>query len=295
MNTTSSVPIRELSDHNYVRHADPAGAGDMSSAVTKRKDGPAYELKSFHNDVKEGLLRRFVRVPYASVLDVGCGRGGDLWKFARHGNIARLVCIDACEVEIREAEVRYETVKKKYPDLQASFHVLDATDPCIQWPVHSSSVAVVSFMFCLHYMFESDETLTRVLRRAYDALIPGGYCIGTIADGDAIMAHDTDDRENSIVRIDMDVAGPGTYRMRLLDTVIDDVGTYEYVARESQFIRCAEFAGFVPMTSYDLEGRVVGDNAVFKRFSPRYSGESRLEYELASSLYSSFCLRKILS
>jgi mRNA (guanine-N7-)-methyltransferase len=299
--TTPSA--QELTNRNYTRHADPSGASDMEVAVQKRKDGPAYELKSFHNDVKDALVRRFTsRIPRARILDVGCGRGGDVWKYARLGPaaIASVVGIDVCDAEIREAKVRYETIKKKYPAACASFHVIDAKDPAIQWPIESMSIDVVSFMFCLHYMFDSNETLSLVLRRAFDALVPGGYCIGTITDGDAVLAYaacdDAQSKENEVVSIDMDVAGPGTYRMTLMDTVIDDIGTFEYVSRESQFLHCAENVGFVPITSYDLDGRVNTDqNTIFKRFMPRYSGDRGRAYERASSLYSTFCLRKIIS
>jgi SAM-dependent methyltransferase len=291
---------------NYTAHADPIGASDMSRAVQKRTEGPAYEMKSFHNDVKDALLRGCIaKIPDARILDVGCGRGGDLWKYARIGGIFSVVGIDICEAGIHEANLRYETVKKHHHRhhssglFRACFHVIDVRDPVIPWPVAPMSVDVVSFMFCLHYMFDSDETLIRVLRRSYEALVPGGYCIGTLADGDAILEYTKIQppiEKKNVCQIIMDVAGPGTYQMTLLDTVIDDIGTYEYISRESQFVRCAEIAGFVPVTSYNLDGRVDGnEDVVFKRFMPRYSGSHCREYESVSSLYSTFCLRKILS
>ncbi|PNH08797.1 mRNA cap guanine-N7 methyltransferase [Tetrabaena socialis] len=55
-----------------------------NEALQQRKEGPAQELKHFHNHVKRLLLWRFAH-KQDRLLDMCCGRGGDLqkWKDAQ--------------------------------------------------------------------------------------------------------------------------------------------------------------------------------------------------------------------
>ena len=69
--------------------------------VAQRQDSPIIGLKSFNNWVKSVLITRFAHPALSAsrgggsrmrgrVLDMGCGKGGDLTKWAK-ANVAELV------------------------------------------------------------------------------------------------------------------------------------------------------------------------------------------------------------
>lgn len=86
-------------------------------------------LKSFHNRIKAGLIRRFV-TGTDTLLDLCCGRGGDLWKWADAG-VRFVRGIDLSPREVEEARQRLIEMNTKRAaegtstDLMAEFETTD--------------------------------------------------------------------------------------------------------------------------------------------------------------------------
>ncbi|GIL96800.1 hypothetical protein Vretimale_2585, partial [Volvox reticuliferus] len=80
-------------------------------ALQQRSEGPARELKDFHNHVKRQLIMRFA-YKQDRVLDLCCGRGGDLQKW-RDAQIGYVRGLDISEREVEEAQRRYSELQLK--------------------------------------------------------------------------------------------------------------------------------------------------------------------------------------
>ena len=90
-----------------------------------RKNSPIYNLKSFNNWIKSVLISsfaRFTKPSFARVLDIGCGKGGDLNKWLR-SNIIDYVGLDIADISVDQAGKRYQQMRNK--NFNALFYPLD--------------------------------------------------------------------------------------------------------------------------------------------------------------------------
>ncbi|AEO58816.1 hypothetical protein MYCTH_2306440 [Thermothelomyces thermophilus ATCC 42464] len=191
-------------------------------------------LRSFNNWVKSCIIQKFSpdedHAPGAMergissgnkllVLDIGCGKGGDLYKWQQAPQTVELyVGLDPAEVSIDQARERYRNMAnrgggggrggrggyyhRRAPRLfDARFHVKDCYTESIgdvdivrQVGFSPSSVSsnrgfdVVSLMFCMHYAFESEEKARQMLKNVSGALRKGGRFIGCIPNSDVISS-----------------------------------------------------------------------------------------------------------
>ncbi|KAI5778062.1 mRNA capping enzyme-domain-containing protein [Geopyxis carbonaria] len=195
-------------------------------------------LRSFNNWVKSTLIQKFSpadgfdpRRPSSDpndhlvVLDMGCGKGGDLlkWKSAPQ-EVGFYLGLDHADVSIAHARDRYDSMQRDARRgggrggrnargvFQAEFHALDCWSHTIdaipiarrigfdaaagpgasrmqaRWGGSPAGFDVVSMMFCLHYAFETEAKCRTMLRNVAGALKSGGRFIGTIPSSDALAA-----------------------------------------------------------------------------------------------------------
>lgn len=160
------------------------------------------ELRMLNNRFKNEALQ-VVSLKGAIVLDLGAGKGGDLWKFL-HAQISSYIGIDMNTEFIREFHSRLSRAKQETFQKQGKRHKLEWPEfhlfaplrmqdtPELQkelatWaPMHSCDV-VTSF-FSLHGMFESVETLRALVATVTTFLKPKtGLFICTFMDGTEIL------------------------------------------------------------------------------------------------------------
>ncbi|KAJ4442161.1 hypothetical protein ANN_12027, partial [Periplaneta americana] len=129
------------------------------------------------------------------VLDMCCGKGGDLLKW-RRGNITHLVCADIAEVSVEQCQTRYNELQNRSrndrgfaPVFTAEFLSADCTKVRLRekYKDPSMELDLVSCQFSFHYCFESLPQAECMLRNAAECLRPGGYFIGTIPDAYEIV------------------------------------------------------------------------------------------------------------
>lgn len=171
----------------------------------RRTDSSIKGLRSYNNWVKSVLIKKHAPTQAGfKILDVGCGKGGDLQKW-RHANPSLYVGLDPADVSIEQASGRYREMKHKSRGrlFHAEFGVKDcfgeslddvnivrevgfdkSLDP--RWG--GGGFDVVSMMFCMHYAFENEEKCRQMLRNVAGSLKKGGKFLGVIPNSDIISA-----------------------------------------------------------------------------------------------------------
>lgn len=176
-------------------------------------------LRRINNFIKSTLLHNGVdsartmvgegnREYGARVLDLCCGRGGDLQKWKNLKPIASLVLVDSCFEAVAEAAARYSVGaglstkivagRPGYPGIPAKFFVRDCFERCgmqeMFQQIHSSLATtepstpstglfdVVSCQFSMHYGFSEESRVRAFLANISDALTSGGVFVGTTVD-----------------------------------------------------------------------------------------------------------------
>lgn len=161
----------------------------FQSRREKRTESKILKLRSFNNCIKYILVNKFAKTN-GTVLDLGCGKGGDMAKWDSI-NTENYVGIDISDFSIKEAVKRYS--KSRY-----KFHAIFLTGDAFKTPVPKLLTGfedqvppdyqfdTVSMQFCLHYAFESEETIRSLLENVSKSLKVGGMFIGTIPSSDFI-------------------------------------------------------------------------------------------------------------
>ena len=174
----------EYTRDHYNRHSNKHV--DQASALRARAAGPSMPLKKFHNSIKRAMINRFA---YGSdrLLDLACGRGGDLWKWF-DADIKYVKGVDLSPGEIEEAKGRYrQALEKRGKDRVGTVvEFVDSSILGVEEFREKECYDAVTCMFALHYFFVSLESAKRFLQNVSMNLKPGGYFFGTVPDGKSI-------------------------------------------------------------------------------------------------------------
>jgi mRNA (guanine-N7-)-methyltransferase len=139
----------------------------------------AKNMRVFHNKVKQQLISnacQYTQEKYKKLLDIGCGRGGDLFKWDK-SNIRYVYGYDPNASYIDEANRRFHnsSLKRDYVFSTEEYNSFE------------NYFDIVSCQFAIHYMFSDDTTLDNHLAYVCRMLKPGGVYIGTFMDGDRVL------------------------------------------------------------------------------------------------------------
>lgn len=149
-----------------------------------RQQSQIIGLRKFNNWVKSVLINLHTR-PGVRVLDLCCGKGGDLNKWTK----ARVSEYTACDT----APVSVSQLRDRYNDLQAApFRPRLLVGDCFAVRLADYFPAdtvfdVVSCQFAMHYAFESEERVRQMLLNVTERLRPGGFFIGTTTDANVLV------------------------------------------------------------------------------------------------------------
>nr|BAE43278.1 unnamed protein product [Mus musculus] len=157
--------------------------------LAKRSQSRIFYLRNFNNWIKSILIGEILekvrqrKTRDITVLDLGCGKGGDLLKW-RKGRISRLVCADIADISMKQCQQRYEDMRCRRDNehiFSAEFITADCSKELLVEKFRDPEMYfdVCSCQFACHYSFESQVQADTMLRNACGRLNPGGYFIGT--------------------------------------------------------------------------------------------------------------------
>lgn len=199
----------------------------------RKTDSRIKGLRSFNNWVKSTIIQKFSpdedHTPGAHehgrdmagaghellVLDIGCGKGGDLGKWQQAPQrVGLYVGLDPADISIDQAKDRFRSMGNRGgggrggrgghrgrppPRLfDGRFFVKDCYGESIEdleivqqvgfdtTPLGRSGFDIVSMMFCMHYAFENEQKARRMLENVSGALKKGGRFMGCIPNSDVI-------------------------------------------------------------------------------------------------------------
>ena len=153
--------------------------------IDGRVTSKIFHLRAFNNFVKSTLINRYVRGGLR-VLDIACGKGGDIGKWARH-RVSKYVGVDIAAASIEQAQARLGDARW---NVNAEFHVLDCFAKHVETvlvPGSHGSFDMVSTQFALHYAFQNEEKARIAINNVAWALKPGGIWIGTVPNSNWIV------------------------------------------------------------------------------------------------------------
>ncbi|SMQ46051.1 unnamed protein product [Zymoseptoria tritici ST99CH_3D7] len=209
------VATAEIVAEHY--NAVPERGREWRSSESKIKG-----LRSLNNWIKSTLIQKFSKpenhVPDLKILDMACGKGGDLGKWQKAPQVPALyVGCDIASKSIEQAQDRFNEDSRRGARfnrgqrMHAEFYVHDTFGrslgdikiirdvgfnpnagpgpAIIQGGMMSGGFDVVSMMFALHYSFETEELARGMLKNVSGALVKGGHFIGVMPNSDVISAN----------------------------------------------------------------------------------------------------------
>jgi SAM-dependent methyltransferase len=196
-------------------------------------------MNKFHNMIKGNLyksLSQKLNMKKPSLLDVACGKGGDILKWSAAGfttvigidiipdNITNPV--DGANVRLSKTVIGKDTIYAFVPmDMTLKIgktQINNIADNAMKklarclWELSNKSKCViprmyglakipfnvVSCQFAIHYSFATKQTLDGFLKNVFNNLAPGGFFGGTCFDGSSVALKFAENNEKKIVRDD---------------------------------------------------------------------------------------------
>ena len=154
----------------------------------QKEDGKCLiEMRRYHNIEKGNLITKYASPSEdkKTVLDLGFGRGGDIFKYEKT-DVEFVYGIEPNREFIEESKRRLEKSKMKQKikiintKAQETSEILDA----LKKNGKDQKVDIVSSFFSLTFFFESENELDRLVNTVASTIKVGGYFIGTTMDGD---------------------------------------------------------------------------------------------------------------
>ncbi|XP_017486425.1 PREDICTED: mRNA cap guanine-N7 methyltransferase-like [Rhagoletis zephyria] len=228
--------------------------------ISERAKSRIYHMRNFNNWIKSIIIRdtiAYLRADHNSnmteeqkkampfvVLDLGCGKGGDLIKFQK-SSITHLVCCDIASISIEHCKDRFTSMNTK--NYTAEFINLDATRNRIRDKLTDPDrlIDMTSCQFSFHYCFESYEQARMMVQNAAESLKIGGIFCGTIPDSLEIMKRLKNSGTNTYGNDVYSISFPKPYEELVKEGIPLFGAKYDFHLDE--VVDCPEFLVYFPV------------------------------------------------
>nr|GMC55229.1 mRNA cap guanine-N7 methyltransferase 1 [Ipomoea batatas] len=179
---STKIFARKVADHYSAR---------TNQTLEEREASPIIHLKKLNNWIKSVLIQLYTKRGDV-VLDLACGKGGDLIKWDK-AKISYYVGIDIAEGSIEDCRTRYNGEadhhqrRKKF-----SFPARLICGDCFEVQLDRALADdmpfdIISCQFAMHYSWSTEARARRALANVSALLRPGGIFIGTMPDANVII------------------------------------------------------------------------------------------------------------
>ncbi|OMP04537.1 Glycoside hydrolase, family 1 [Corchorus olitorius] len=179
---STKLYARKVADHYSAR---------TNQTLEEREASPIIHLKKLNNWIKSVLIQLYARRGDA-VLDLACGKGGDLIKWDK-AKVGYYVGIDIAEGSIEDCRTRYNgdadhhQRRKKF-----TFPARLICGDCFEVRLDKvladdAPFDICSCQFAMHYSWSTEARARRALANVSALLRPGGTFIGTMPDANVIV------------------------------------------------------------------------------------------------------------
>jgi mRNA (guanine-N7-)-methyltransferase len=301
---------------HYDAAVDAARAGQDADAHGEaaqrlRRQGPAYPLKAFHNRIKQAMIKRLC-ARGSSVLDLCCGRGGDIRKWLAAG-VRSVRGLDVSGAAIEEARRRYTSLGDASKSIKCDFDVVETLSTSVWTAARCNRpFDAVTCFFAIQYFFSGDGALHSLLGTVAANLRDGGVFFGTCPDAKRVAKLLGSSKEHATQHVHLArtwhpansyAAFGSKYLMSIADTVTEGTEATEnaeYLAFENVLVTAARMHGLFPMNwprHAIVDGMLAPCQAphwAYRAFQPlreEFSGEQDDLFQ-ASSMYVAFAFVK---
>ncbi|KAJ8771659.1 hypothetical protein K2173_026836 [Erythroxylum novogranatense] len=174
--------VQRVADHYSAR---------TNQTLEEREASPIIHLKKLNNWIKSVLVQLYTRQGDV-VLDLACGKGGDLIKWDK-ARIGYYVGVDMAEGSIEDCRTRYNGDADHHQRRKKlTFPARLICGDCYEVPldkvlVDDGPFDICSCQFALHYSWSTEARARRALKNVSALLRPGGTFFGTMPDANVII------------------------------------------------------------------------------------------------------------
>lgn len=178
----SASLARKVADHYSAR---------TNQTLEEREASPIIHLKKLNNWIKSVLIQLFAREGDA-VLDLACGKGGDLIKWDK-AKVGYYVGIDIADGSIEDCRTRFngdadQNQRRKKFTFPARLVCGDCFEVGLDKALQDDGpFDICSCQFAMHYSWSTEARARQALANVSKLLRPGGTFIGTMPNANVII------------------------------------------------------------------------------------------------------------